>query len=151
MLPRSLLAWLISAIPLLQANQDDAILEKGDKVFAEAKAAYELAREKSSVEAFLDAGFKLEEARIKYIVVQEIGSPEKQKIAADRLRAVNQLGKLIHDGKVAVTGKAVDAPTSDPAPSPTDPGKSAPPPAALDITVRPPLPDAARLREAEKL
>ena len=42
------------------------------------------------------AGFKLEEARIKSFVLQEIGSPEKQKIAIDRLRAIHQLSKLIH-------------------------------------------------------
>src|SRR5438045_1934370 len=76
----------------------DKILERADKIFDDAKAEYEAARSKSSLEGFIDAGFKLEEARIKYFVLQEIGSPEKQKIAVDRLRAVNQLSKLLHDG-----------------------------------------------------
>ena len=87
----------------------DKILERADKLLDEAKSAYENARSQNSVPAFVDAGFKLEEAKFKYLVLQEIGAEEKQKIAADRLRAVNQLGKLIHDGKVAITGTAVNA------------------------------------------
>jgi len=48
-------------------NRDlDKVLEKADLVLEEAKSAYEEARSKSSVSAFVDAGFKLEEARIKY-------------------------------------------------------------------------------------
>lgn len=87
--------FLISFLGTLQAAaQEDQILERGEKLLEEAKAAYEDARARSSVAAFVDAGFKLEEARIKFIVLQEIGAPEKQKIAADRLRAVNQLSKL---------------------------------------------------------
>src|SRR6058998_2218718 len=82
----------------------DKILERADKLLEEAKAGYEDASSKGAVAGFIDAGFKLEEARIKYLVLQEIGSPDRQTLAADRLRAVNQLGKLIHDGKVAVGG-----------------------------------------------
>src|SRR5882757_2387396 len=104
------------------SGQDDAILEKGDKLIEEAKASYEEARSKSSVAAFVDAGFKLEEARIKFIVLQEIGSPEKQKIATDRMRAINQLSKLIHDGKVAISG----SPAESADPSPPKPGEPAP-------------------------
>jgi hypothetical protein len=122
------------------AAQDDQILERADKILDEDKSAYEAARDKSSVEAFVDAGFKLEEARIKYFVLQEIGSPEKQKIAADRLRAVNQLSKLIHDGKVAIGGKPADtpaAPTASPA-KPADlaaPATPAPAPTAAPAAV----------------
>src|SRR6185436_6988184 len=82
----------------------DVLLERADKLLEEAKSLYEEARGKNSVKAFVEAGFKLEEARIKYLVLQEIGSSEKQKLSADRLRSVNQLSKLIHDGKVAITG-----------------------------------------------
>src|SRR5437773_4490526 len=97
----------------------DKILERADKLLEEAKAAYEDAQSKSSVQIFIDAGFKLEEARIKYLVLQEIGSPDKQKLAADRLRAVNQLSKLIHDGKVAVGGTPTEpAPVKPPEPAP---------------------------------
>src|SRR5438477_7022393 len=122
-LPALLLA--IGLLALAPQAQDDVILQKADALLDEAKALYESAREKGSASVFVDAGFKLEEARIKYLVLQEIGSPEKQKIAVDRIRAVNQLSKLLHDGKVAVSGKAVDspvpaapAPANAPAPDP---------------------------------
>src|SRR6266849_272758 len=97
----------------------DKILERADKLLEEAKAAYEDASSKSSVQTFIDAGFKLEEARIKYLVLQEIGSADKQKLAADRLRAVNQLSKLIHDGTVAVGGTPAEpAPAKPVEPNP---------------------------------
>jgi len=148
--------FLIALLALKQgAGQDEAILEKGEKLLDEAKAAYEDAHAKGSVSAFVDAGFKLEEARIKFIVLQEIGSPDRQKIAADRLRAVNQLSKLIHDGKVAVNRPP---PAADPAPAkPGEPAaapapKPAPAPARVaDVTKRVSVPDAARQKEAEKL
>jgi hypothetical protein len=147
--------WAFAASILIafcpQAAQDDQILERADKILEEAKAAFETAREKNSVESFVDAGFKLEEARIKYFVLQEIGSPEKQKIAVDRLRAVNQLSKLIHDGKVAISGNSADAPA--PAPAPTNPSDPAPKPApaAVDVSKRAPVPEPAKQKEAEKL
>jgi hypothetical protein len=134
----------------------DKILERADKLFDDAKTAYEEARAKSSVSAFVEAGFKLEEARIKYIVLQEIGSPEKQKTATDRLRAINQLGKLIHDGKVAISGTPAESPTPKPAdPAPTkEPAPDAPPATPqpeVDVTKRASIPDAAKQKEAEKL
>src|SRR5882672_7343443 len=151
-----------------QQSQDDQILERADKILEQSKAAYEAARQKNSVESFVDAGFKLEEARIKYFVLQEIGSPEKKKIAVDRLRAVNQLSRLIHDGKAAVGGKVVEAPAPAPAPAPdapapppadpADPAPKAPPAAptpppvpAGDVFPRAPVPEAAKQKEAEKL
>lgn len=146
------------------SGQEDKILELGDKLLGEAKSGYEDARSKNSVTGFIEAGFKLEEARIKFIVLQEIGSPEKQKIAADRLRAVNQLSKLIHDGKVAVAGSPADpaaapegapAKPADPAapanPSPA-PGTERPQPkTASEAVQRIPVPEAAKQREAEKM
>jgi len=141
------------------AGLDDQILEKGDRLLDEAKSVYEDARTKGSAAGFVDAGFKLEEARIKFLVLQEIGAADKQKIATDRLRAINQLSKLIHDGKVAITGNPAEAPAarspdlpplptkSDPSTDPTPaPGK---PP--TDVTKRVQVPDPARQREAEKL
>src|SRR5579864_9539555 len=109
----------------------DKLLEKADKLLEEAKTAYQDARDRSSAPGFVEAGFKLEEARIKYLVLQEIGSSEKQKIAVDRLRAVNQLSKLIHDGKVAISGATAATPVpkgpdTAPAPSPKDPAPEAP-------------------------
>jgi hypothetical protein len=143
------LLWLLSP-----QGQDDTILERGEKLLEEAKALYEAAHGKSEVATFVEAGFKLEEARIKFIVLQEIGSPDKQKIATDRLRAVNQLGKLIHDGKVAISGTPVTPPDvkpDNPAPSaPAEPAKPEPVLPAVDVTKRFPAPDAAKQKDTEK-
>ena len=140
--------------------QDDRIRDLGIQLLDEAKSAYEEARVKSSVPAFVDAGFKLEEARIKFIVLQEIGSPENQKLATDRLRAVNQLSKLIHDGKVAVTGSPAEAaaerpsdasPNPSPKPDPTPGSAPTPLKPPVDVTKRLQVPEVAKQREAEKL
>ncbi len=158
--------FMIAALPgaAQDAGQEDRILERGEKLLEGAKAAYEDARTKSSVAAFVDAGFKLEEARIKFIVLQEIGSPERQKFAGDRLRAINQLGKLIHDGKVAISGSPAEAPASKPAdaaaapaiPEPAPDAAPARPEAApakspMDVMARLPVPTADKLREPEKI
>jgi hypothetical protein len=158
---------LLSFLPLFCAavfaeqgsGQDDKILERGDKLLEEAKTAYDDARAKNSAAAFVDAGFRLEEARIKFIVLQEIGSPDNQKIATDRLRAVNQLSKLIHDGKVAISGTPADSSTAKPGDRPVpapakDPGAEGAPVAvkpAIDVMKRSAMPEAAKQREAEKL
>lgn len=150
---------LLHAGELVQQGSglDKQILEKGDKLLEEAKAAYEEARAKNSVPGFVDAGFRLEEARIKFIVLQEIGSPENQKIATDRLRAVNQLNKLINEGKLAISGGPAAPKASDPPPAPPkDPGAPAAPAPApvrppVDVTKRAALPDVAKQREAENL
>ena len=136
---------------LLQSPPQDlgTILERADVLFAEARAAYEEARGQSKVEAFVDAGFKLEEARIKYLALQEIGQGEIQKTAADRLRAVNQLTKLINDGKVAVLSPP-GAPASAPAAPAADPAAPTPGAPAADVTRRVPVPEAAKQKEAEK-
>ncbi|HEV3026753.1 MAG TPA: hypothetical protein VG457_04230, partial [Planctomycetota bacterium] len=163
---RILILWI-----LLFAQQGggldlDKLLEKADKLLEEAKTSYQDARDKSSAPGFVEAGFKLEEARIKYLVLQEVGAPEKQKTAVDRLRAVNQLSKLIHDGRVAISGAAVGDPASKPpeaAPNPApakpevrpEPKSDAPNALALspppDVRVRLILPDLAKQKEAEKI
>jgi hypothetical protein len=153
-----LLAALLLLLPQQVTGQDiDKILEKADALLEEAKAGYEEGRSNSSVPRFLEASFKLEEARIKYLVLQEIGQGDKQKIAADRLRAVNQLAKLIHDGKVAITGKPAESAPEKPAPGappppPDAPVKPAPPPMkAAEVTTRAEVPDAARQKDAARL
>jgi len=135
-----------------------ALLTKADQILSDSKAAYEEARSKSLPSAFVDAGFKLEEARIKYLVLQEIGNAAQQKTAADRLRVVQQLTKLIHDGKVAITsGPAVTSAPVAPA-APVPPPKDAPADAPTadaaaksDVLARPGIPPAAALKESEKL
>lgn len=153
MAPNSLVfAVLLLTAPVASGQDVDSILEKADKLFDEAKAGYEDARARSSPQIFIEAGFKLEEARIKYLVLQEIATGDKQKLAGERLRAVNQLAKLIHDGKVAVTGTPAESPPK-PAEAPGEtppPAAPKPPPPAVDVTRRPAVPDAARQKEAEK-
>jgi hypothetical protein len=75
---------------------------------------------KDSVAAYTEAAFTLEEAKIKVLVLQELGAPELQKATAERMRSINQLSKLIHDGKTAISGKAVDSPKGG-APAPPEP------------------------------
>jgi hypothetical protein len=150
-----------AALPSTLPQDVDKILERADKLLDEAKADYEDARARTSAATFIEAGFKLEEARIKYLVLQEIGQGEMQKTAADRLRAVNQLSKLIHDGRVAVAGTPAETPAEKPAPppggKPADPKAPAPAkrpePAAtpaVDVTKRSPIPDPAKQKDAEK-
>ncbi|HEV3028444.1 MAG TPA: hypothetical protein VG457_12780 [Planctomycetota bacterium] len=45
----------------------DKILERADKLLEEAKAAYDTTRATSSSSVFVEAGFKLEEVRIKWM------------------------------------------------------------------------------------
>lgn len=144
-----ILSLLLAGLCSAQAVQEDQILQKADKLLEEAKAGYEAAREKGSTSMYIDAGFKLEEARIKYFVLQEIGSPEKQKLAAERLRSVNQLSKLLHESKLA-SGSSSDAPAPRPAePSPAEPKAPLVAP-KIDVLKRAPVPDLVRQREAEK-
>src|SRR3954469_14006459 len=91
-------SFLAMAIPWMgYAEQDgavdfDKLIQKADALLEQAKRDYETARDKSSVPDFIEAGFRLEECRIKFIVIQEIGPADKQKLASEKLRAVNQLG-----------------------------------------------------------
>jgi hypothetical protein len=144
---------LIGKASAQQVTPDDLaqILERADKLLDEAKATFERARASGSVDTYIEAGFTLEEARIKYLVLQELGQGDRQKTAIDRLRSVNQLSKMIHDGKVAAAGSPVapflDKPP-DPPPAPADKPAL---PAGADVTRRLPVPDAGKQKEAEKV
>src|SRR5579872_4156590 len=158
-LMQAILLFLLQMGTVQGPSQDEQILERGGMLLEEAKTLYESAHSESSVRGFVEAGFKLEEARIKFIVLQEIGSPDKQQLATDRLRAINQLAKLIHDGKVAVAGSpAGQGPSSfpeatTPQPEAKSTQKSSESPAAppLDVTKRLPIPDLAKQKDSEKL
>jgi hypothetical protein len=166
-----ILLLLISVVTLsapslrVQAQQGtavdfDKLIEKADALLEDSKKAYEEARDQSSSQLFVVAGFKLEECRIKFLAIQEIGPPDKQKLASDRLRAVNQLAKLIHDGKVAVMGSPAEASKERPdnvprakTAEPAVPGTTkapAPTAPAVDVSKRSPVPEAARQKDAEK-
>jgi hypothetical protein len=136
----------------------EKVQERAERLLGDAKAAYEEARAQSSREKFIDAGFRLEDARIKFLVLQEAGTPAQQALAADRLKLVNQLSKLIHDGKVATEAKPGAASPAGPVGRPTTPPASAALPATPAATpsapqapVRKlPLPDAGALQRAER-
>lgn len=146
----------IQKTPAQQVTPDDLaqILDRADKRLEEAKSSYERARATGSVDLYIEAGFKLEEARIKYLVLQELGQGERQKTAGDRLRAVNQLLKLIHDGRLAASGSPVapflDKPPDLP-PSPAEKPAAPAVTAGVDVTKRLPVPDAGKVKEAEKM
>jgi hypothetical protein len=133
---------------LVQAVDLDAVRSRADALLEEAKAGYETARTSSSVKDFVEAGFKLEEARIKFLVLQEIGGADLQKLSADRLRAVNQLNKLINEGKLAVMNASAPKAAEPAAPDVPPPPPTAGP--AIDVTKRAAVPDAAKQKEAEK-
>jgi len=144
---------VLCLLPVVFGQDVDSILDKADKLLDEAKAGYEDARARSSPQIFIEASFKLEEARIKYLVLQEIATGEKQKLAAERLRAVNQLAKLIHDGKVAVTETPAES-TPKPVEAPAEPAAPAAPKApvaAVDVMKRAAVPEAAKQKDAEKM
>ncbi|RPH47685.1 MAG: hypothetical protein EHM91_05460, partial [Planctomycetota bacterium] len=156
-----MLAWAVTCGLLLRLQQGpdlDAVLKKADALLEEARQGYQSARGNASVQEYIKAGFTLEEARIKYLVLQEVGSPDQQKTAAGRLREVQQLTKLIGEAKVA-SARPPTVESPPPAPAPPPPGSPAPPaappapaPAELNAGSRLlPVPEVAALKEAEKL
>jgi hypothetical protein len=150
---------LLRAPDSLAALQDDpevvrTALEQADKLFAEARQIFEKAKAGTSVALFNDAGFKAEDARTKYRAVQELSQGASKQKAAEQLKNVALLLKLINDGRLAIK----DPPTQNPTPAPATPAPATPvppvpaaplaPPPAMEK--RGPVPDAAKLKEAEK-
>jgi hypothetical protein len=151
-------AWILCGLLLgFQQGPDlEAVLQKADALLEEARQGYQTARGNSSVQDYIKAGFTLEEARIKYLVLQEVGSVAQQKTAAGRLREVQQLTKLINDAKVATARPPTpESPPATPPPAtPPGPAPAAPAPAPVDPKAGSkllPVPDAAALKEAEKV
>lgn len=152
-------AFLLLGSLLGAAAQDvNLVLEKADKLFEEARVLYEKAKAEGSAAKFVEAAFKLEDARAKYAAVQEIGVGDPQKQAVEKLRNLNQLSKLINDGKKAVSGAPAEAtpvkPVEAPAANPAEPAR----PAEITPVLPPPVkaaralvPEPALQREAEKL
>ncbi len=72
------------------------------------------------------------------------------------MRSLNQLGKLIHDGRVAISGapagqKPVDAPAQPEGVKVEPKAGPAPETRSIDVTKRASLPDPSKQRDAEKL
>jgi len=156
----ALLAGLPAPLPAYPWVQDDpevvqVALQQADKLFEEARGLYEKAKAAASVPAFNEAGFKAEEARTKYRAVQELAQGAAKQKAAEQLQNLTQLLKLINDGRLAIKDPPPDKPAEKPAPAPTTPPPpqepaipAVPPPAVLSR--RAPIPDAAKVKEAEK-
>jgi hypothetical protein len=155
----ALFLGLLIATPSQATLQDDpevvrAALEHADKLFEEARQTFEKAKAAASVALFNDAGFKAEEARAKYRAVQELAQGASKQKAVDQLQTIALLLKLINDGRLAIK----DPPTPNPTPAPATPAPAVPapapaPPAALPTPAtdkRVPIPEAAKLKEAEK-
>jgi hypothetical protein len=141
-------ALLILALLPRPAAQDlDEVLAKADKLLEQAKEGFESGKAKASAELLTAAAFKLEEAKLKYLAVQEVAKGDQQQLAIDRLKEVNQLAKLVNEAKLTLIGKSTPDPA--PAPLPAEPAPSvkiAPPMKPAPA----PIPDPARQREVEK-
>lgn len=153
MLLRTAAFVFLALLPLHAAQDLDEVMAKADKILEQAKEGYESGKSKASPELLTAAAFKLEEARLKYLAVQELAKGDQLQLAIDRLKEVNQLAKLLHEAKLTLSGKKPDEPAPKPVPAepatpvPVEPPlKVAPPPKPLQL----PLPDAAQLRDTEK-
>jgi len=138
------------------SGQDiDKVFERGEKLLDEAKSNYESGKAKSSLPLLIEAGFKLEEAKVKFQAIQELGPEEKQKVAGERLKTLNQLAKLVHDAAVAASASAAQPPApKDPAEKPpaNPPDVKLAPPVAMNVSnpARLPKPPPSKLQEGEK-
>ncbi len=99
-----------------QPTSAETILEMADKQLEEAKALYEEGRTRGSIGLLNDAGFKVEEARTKFLVVQEVLEGSQRDRAAKQAVIAVQLSRLINDAK-----KSAAAPSPAPTPVPEPP------------------------------
>lgn len=108
----------ISAALAAGLQDPNAPLEKAEKLLEEARQALEAARSSGKPQDFAEAAFKLEESRIRWRVLQEGGTGDAPKTAAERLRAVDQVGRLIRESRAAsgTPRAAATEPKSGPAP-----------------------------------
>lgn len=151
------------ACPNRGAAQEDpeivrVALEEADRLFEEARSLTEKAKAASSVPLYNEAGFKAEDARTKYRAVQELAKGAAKQKSADQLQQVAQLLKLINDGRLASKDPPADKPAEKPSPAPSAPSAPAPASAPSATSPSPPpeppkrsaVPDASRVKEAEK-
>ncbi len=132
-------------------------LKQGDRLYEQAKAAFEDGKSRNSVEALTDASFKAEEAKEKYAAVQVVGTDDLKARAVEQIKLVQQLQKMANESRLAILNAKGDrpapaAPTVPPpaAPAPVVPAPQPPPPAAAAVAFKAPVPEASTLKEAEK-
>lgn len=156
----------LSAILLcLACGQDkssETLLKEADQLIAEAKAAFEKGKASESLPDVIDAGFKADEARVKYQAVGLISSGDNQRRAQDGLRETNELIKLVNNARLALRkfpdkDKAKPPPPADPKtpppPPPPPPASGAKPPSPPPPPPKPPagpVTDLLKLVNAEK-
>lgn len=148
----------LSLLPPVALQDDPEIvrtaLGQADKLFDEARQLFEKAKAGESVALFNDAAFKAEDARTKYRAVQELAQGASKQKASEQLTHLAGLLKLINDGRLAIKDPPPPTPApapASPAPSPSPapvPAPAMPPPPAAEG--RAPLPEATKVKEAEK-
>jgi len=136
-------------------SKEMGLLAKAEEQLESAKQMFKQGDELGSRKLLEEAGFRAEEARIKFMALQDITSSQSTR---DKLKEVNQLNKMIHDRLKSAGGpppsivEVRPAPTPAPAPAsiqtpwaePPKPGQpavieSAIPPAPAPASEPPPL------------
>lgn len=92
-------------------------LTQADKLFEQARAAFEVGKARSSPEALSDAAFKAEEAKAKYAAVQEIGSDELRAKAVEQVKLIQQFQKLANESRLAILNAKGENPAATPVPA----------------------------------
>jgi hypothetical protein len=139
--------------PAAPPSKERDLLARAEEQFANAKSLFKQGDEIGSKSLVEEAGFQAEEARIKFMALQDLSSSPQIR---DRIREVNQLNKMIHDRLKSAGGEGPaaqvrpsPAPTPAPAPAPAPspwlnlPPVSKPAPAPPpEPTPPPPVPEA---------
>jgi len=152
---------LLAALFLLalQDKSSEQLLQEADKLMADAKATFEKGKAAESLPDVIDAGFKADEARVKFQAVGLISQGDNQRRAQDGLREANELIKLVNNARLALR-KFPDkdkGPVKPPPPPPADSKTPPPPPPPVKPPPPPekkppagPVTDLLKLVNAEK-
>jgi hypothetical protein len=155
MKPLCLLAALFLSV---QDKSSEQLLKEADALLADAKATFEKGKAAESLPEVIDAGFKADEARVKFQAVSLISQGDNQRRAVDGLRETNELVKLVNNARLALRkfpdGKAPPKPSPPPAdpktpPPPQPPAPATPPPPPKKPPAGP-VTDLLRLVNVEK-
>src|SRR5580765_5094564 len=84
-----------------QDKSSEQLLQEADKLMADAKATFEKGKAAESLPDVIDAGFKADEARVKFQAVGLISQGDNQRRAQDGLREANELIKLVNNARLA--------------------------------------------------
>ena len=151
---------LLAAVLFLLAPQDkssETLLQEADKLMADAKATFEKGKAAESLPDVIDAGFKADEARVKFQAVGLISQGDNQRRAQDGLREANELIKLVNNARLALRKFPDKDKPVRPPPPPTDTKNPPPPPPPVKPPPPPekkppagPVTDLLKLVNAEK-